>query len=129
MAQQEIRDPALPHRLGRASDDEASTAGNRAAVLNNLGASLAPLGALSQAQLAFAEALQIRQALLGPMAATTLLSRHNLAVVLGRMGQAQAACEQSRAAWQGRAQTLGPQHADTLASREVVQSIAGCPLT
>ncbi|MGK6308849.1 tetratricopeptide repeat protein [Variovorax sp. DT-64] len=107
---------------------DGASAANRAATLNNLGASLATLGALVEAQQAFSEALQIRERLFGPLAAPTLLSRHNLGVVLGRRGQAQPACEQARQAWRRRVQTLGAGHPDTLASRASVQSLAGCAL-
>lgn len=105
---------------------DGASAIHRAATLNNLGVSLATLGALAEAQQALVEALQIRERQFGPLGAPTLLSRHNLGVVLGRRGQTQAACEQARQAWRGRVQTLGAEHPDTLASRASMQSLAGC---
>ena len=87
---------------------------------------LAQQNQLPTAEAAFTEAWTLRQLVLGANAAPTLLSRHNLAVVLLGLRRDAEACTHMQAAWQGRVQLLGEQHVDTQLSRSFIERIPAC---
>lgn len=105
---------------------DAQTQINRAATLNNLGVAYMQQQNLQDAYHAFSEALVLREQHLGMLNAFTLLSRHNLAVVLLSGKQHQLACEHMHKAYSGRLKLLGKQHENTQLSWKFLQQIPHC---
>ncbi|AUZ04701.1 MULTISPECIES: tetratricopeptide repeat protein [Vitreoscilla] len=105
---------------------DAKTQINRAATLNNLGVAYMHQRNLQDAYYALSEALSLREQYLGMLDALTLLSRHNLAVILLSGNQNKLACEHMQQAYSGRLKVLGQQHENTQLSLKFLKQIPNC---
>ncbi|MCB9850205.1 MAG: serine/threonine protein kinase [Phycisphaerales bacterium] len=89
----------------------------RARLLQTLADTMNSLGLPDRAEPVLADALAIRRTQLGPDHADTLTSSHTMGLLLGFLGEYEAAYECLLDTYNRRARTLGPDHPDTLSTK------------
>lgn len=117
-----LYEQALPDLIAT----DTTTQINRAATLNNLGVAYMHQQNLQDAYHALSAALILREQHLGKLDTFTLLSKHNLAVVLLSGHQNKLACQHMQQAYSGRLKVLGEQHENTQLSLKLFKQIPDC---